>query len=845
MRSHRSIALLIAVAAVAAPALADEAVRDDHTLLQTHCAKCHKDVDPIAGFSLRSLAEGPNPDNLDLWVKSLGYVRSEYMPPATESHLSATDRQRLVLFLEQEVRGYRQLTGTSRRVAPRRLNNRELANSVRDVLMLEHIGTNQPTANLLGDTLQDGFDTNADALGMSQFHLEQYIDAFRTIIDSAILPPERPDARLYHVRASDMSVTSLSQSGRPGRADRTEESIDFLDPRLRIYFSNFEAAPATGRYRIRINATGKDRGVYDSARTGIFHDDPIRLSVHLGDRVTVFSLPDEKVTEIVLNEWITAGTRLELSYPTDGLRLEGNKNFKFQYRITRDHLSKNNPQRHAAVVREALSKAAAGTARGPDHWSHWTGDWQGPRPRVFSATIEGPFYESWPPKRQIALLGDAPKVEHAATILRPIAERAWRRDVGDGELDAILRLVRSRAETVSDVEALKEGIVAILASPAFLILNPGDGAPADRFATKLSYFLKSTIPDERTRAAARTGALATFQSVRAEVQRQFDRSEADEFLREFPHAWLELDRINFMAPDPDRFPLYDRKRLSEDMINEALRFFGHMVDNNLPVPEFLSADYSFLNADLARVYGVNDVPQDSRLRKYTFADGRRGGLLGMGAFLTLTADTLSTSPIHRAVYVMEKFMGLHPAPPPPDVNIMEPDVRQAKTIKEILAAHTADPSCASCHLSIDPWGYAFESFDPVGAWRDEYTMHIARKPSGEQLAEIENQDRERAKAGLPPMARPWENKPIPVDAAGRFPDGASYKDITEYRKHLLSDKNRDRFVRCFIAKLLTYANGMEPDDDLELDKILSRSAEDGYRIVDTIAAVVDSPLFRE
>ena len=845
MPDLRSAAVLLAAFAVAAPLSAEEAAAGDMGLLRMHCSECHKDVEPAAGFSLRVLANSPARDNLDLWVKSLGHVSSGYMPPPPESQLSAADRQRLTLFLEQKIRSYRQQAGDSMRIKPRRLNNRELSNSVRDLLMIEHVGTDQPTANLLGDTLEDGFDTDGNALGMSQFHLEQYIDAFRAILDSTILPPEQPDTRLYHVRASDMSVTSLSQSGRPGRADRTAESIDFLDPRLRIYFSNFDAAPATGRYRIRIAATGKDRGVYDSTATGIHDDDPIQLSVHLGDRVKVFSLPDEEVMEIELNEWITAGTRIELSYPTDGLRLEGNKNFKFQYRITHDYLLKNDPERYAAVVREVVPKAPARTAKSPKHWSHWVGEWQGPRPRVFNATIEGPFYESWPPKRQIALLGEDPKLENAAAILRPIAERAWRRNVGDGELDSILRLVRSRAETVSEIEALKEGIVAILVSPSFLILNPGDGALADRFATKLSYFLKSTIPDEQTRAAARNGALATFQSVRAEVQRQFDQSEGDEFLREFPHAWLELDRINFMAPDPDRFPLYDRKRLSEDMINEALRFFSHMVDNNLPVPEFLSADYSFLNADLARVYGVDDVPQDSKLRKYTFANGRRGGLLGMGAFLTLTADTLSTSPIHRAVYVMEKFMGLHPAPPPPDVNITEPDVRQAKTIKEILAAHTADPSCASCHSSIDPWGYAFESFDPVGAWRDEYTMHIAPKPSREQLAEIENQDRKRAEAGLPPMARPWENQPIPVDAASWFPDGARYKDITEYRKHLLTDKNRDRFVRCFIAKLLTYANGTEPVDSSELDKILARSAEQEYRIIDTIAAVVDSPLFRE
>lgn len=834
MRSLRCAAAALAAAPLvfaAAPGL---------ELLKTHCSACHGGAEPKGRFRVDSLQD-PGRQGVDLWRKSLQYVRAEVMPPPEVGGLPARDRRRIAAFLEARIRG-----GEPGGAAPRRLNNREIANSVRDVLRIEDVGTHRPMADLLGDTLQEGFDTNADALGMSQFHLEQYIEAFRKVVDAAILSGELPAPRRYEVTAGDMCMTSLAQRRRQERANRTAESIDFLDPRLRVYFTNFESAPATGRYRIRIWAAAKDRGLYDSAETGIYDGDPIRLGVHLGGRVRVFPLADETPTEIEMDEWIAAGTRLELSYPTDGLRLRGNGNFKFQFSIAHDHIQKTDSQLYAAVLQANLPKAPARTAKNPKHWSHWTEHWRGPRPRLFRAEIEGPLYASRPPKRQVALLGENPKAQNAAAILRPIAERAWRRELRGGELDPIVRLVASRAaQGEGDIEALKEGIVAILASPSFLLVNSDGGDPADRFAAKLSYFLRGTIPDTRIREAVRNGGLAAFEAVRAEVIRQFERSEADEFVREFPHAWLELDRINFMAPDPDRFPMYARKRLSEDMVAEALRFFRHVVENNLPVPELLWADYTFLNADMAKVYGVEDAPQDSRLRKYAFPDGRRGGLLGMGAFLTLTADSLSTSPIHRAVYVMEKFLGIRPAPPPADVEIAEPDVRQAKTIKEILAAHTADSTCASCHRSIDPYGYAFENFDPTGAWRSEYTMHIAAKPQRQAPPAIEKQNRQRGALGLPPAAKPRENAPIPVDAASRLPDGTPYSGIVEYRRILRGGEYRDRFVRCFIEKLLTYANGREVEDSLEIESILAKSSENDYRILDTIAAVIDSPLFRE
>lgn len=842
---HRRVAALAALAFAGTQA----AQTDPGPLVKTHCAACHSDASAAGGFAVSALGERPTAETLALWNKSLTFVETAYMPPRAASQLSADERRTLVRLLRAEIRAH-DGSHNAERSLPRRLNNREIANSLRDILGIEDVGTHQPLANLLGDTLKEGFDTDSESLALSQFHLEQYIEAFRKVIDATVLVGAQPARKRITVTSDDMWMGNLSQRRGQGRHARTAKSVDFLDPRLRVHFKNFATAPATGRYRITIRATGVDRGVYDSSETGIYEGDPIPLRVHLGDRERTFDLPDGEMAELELDEWIAAGTRLELSFPTDGLRVRGNSNFKFQFSIGHDYIRQTDPALYAAVLRDRLPNAPARTAKNPRHWSHWTEHWQGPRPRLFSAEIEGPLFDSWPPRRQVALLGVDPDPARASALLRPIAERAWRRSVSEPELEPIARLVRARAgqdgaSLQARIRAFKEGIVAILASPSFLLVNGGESAAEDCFAAKLALFFGSTVPDHATRRAVAEGGLGSFQAVLRDTKTRLDNGDAEEFLRRFPYSWLELDQINFMAPDPDRFPLYSRKNLNEDMVNEALAFFRHAVDENVPVPELLTANYSFINADLAQVYAVDDVPQDSRLRKYTFADGRRGGFLGMAAFLSSTADSLSTSPIHRAVYVMEKFLGIHPAPPPADVEITEPDVRQAKTIKQILAAHASDPTCASCHRTIDPFGYAFENFGPVGSWRDAYTAQIAPRPAAARIREIRAEDKRRAADGLPPLPKPWNNEPIPVDSASQFPDGTPYADIVGYRRHLASDENQARFVRCFITKLLTYANGSVPTDDEEVDRILAISAEHEYRIVETIAAVVHSPLFRQ
>jgi len=688
----------------------------DLALMQQHCADCHNDEKAKGKFMLSLLGEAPSKETLDHWLECRELVKAEEMPPEDKSELSSADRAKIIAFLDDKLGAFATSSEATSRTPSRRLNNREFSNSVRDVLMIEDIGTHQPCANLIGDTLHHGFDTHADSLGFSRFHLEQYLNAVRKIVDATILSGDQPKSQRYEIPAEGIIRQQLGQNARRN-VQRGENGVfDFLDPRLHGYFEDFPTFPVTGNYRIKIRCTGKDRTVYATKHTGVYHDDPIQLSVHLGDRVHSFDLPDETIVEHEIEGWMAAGTRLELRNPTDGLRNLGNSNFKFQYRIVPLHLQANDPNRYTTLVKKLRKTNRRNPRREIDHWSNWTDQWQGPRPQVFSATVEGPFYESWPPKRQVALLGNEPKVSNAEAILRPIAERAWRRAPKEGELDKIVAVVRKLAETQDDIEALKEGIVAILVSPAFLLLHPEDISEPDRFAAKLNYFLQATTPPQALRKSARNGQFASREAIRNHLKSEIAESRADALLKAFPFAWMELNDINFMAPDPDRYRFYHRKRVSEDMIEEVLHFFRLAMENNRSLTEFLSADYSFINADLARIYGVeDDVPQDSKFRKYTFADGRRGGLLGMAAFLTATADSLATSPIHRAVYVMENFMGIHPTPPPAEVVITEPDVRQAKTIKEVLAAHIADQNCATCHHTIDPWGYAFENFDPTGA----------------------------------------------------------------------------------------------------------------------------------
>jgi mono/diheme cytochrome c family protein len=813
----------------------------DLALLKSHCSNCHTGQRPKGDFSLHELGRTPTEESADHWTNSLDRVEAGDMPPSKHNQMTAQERARLIRFLRQQVMRYEESVAQPTHVPPRRMSNREFINSVRDVLQLEHVGSHDPTSTLLGDTLHEGFDTHGETLSLSEYHLDQYVTSVRRVLDGVILDGPRPESKTRRFLPKDFSVVDTQNRKRQDKTKRTERGVEVIGTQDEIHLPNFDKVATTGKYRIRIRARGVDHHVYDQEKTGIYDDDPIVLRIAMGAKHKDIQLPEEGFEEFVFDEWLVAGTPIRFRHHTDGLRMIGNGNFKFQNRIAHDYIKANKPALYQRVVTEEVPKAKF-RSTSPSHWVHWVPYWEGPRPIIADAIIEGPIFESWPPQRHVQLLGEQPKASSAGQILLPLARRAWRRPVTFDELQPIVNLVESQAESLGDVGALKEGIVAILVSPSFLMVNPETSQPEWRFATKMSLFLDGTIPSNEMQQSVRNDKLNGFEEIRDELLARIESGNAEALLDAFPKGWLQLDRINFMAPDVDQYPLYEKKAISEDMVAEVLAFFRHCVTENRPVPELITADYSFVNADLAKVYNLEGVPDDSKLRRYQFTDGRRGGFLGMGAFLTLTADTLSTSPIHRAIYVMENFMGLHPAPPPADVEIREPDIRSARTIREVLAAHQSDASCAACHQAIDPFGYAFENFDPIGAWRDAYVDTKA-------LAKAEASDANRAENANKKASRKAEARKqvisIPVDASASFISGAEYNDITEFRELMKSDVSQKRIVKCFVTKLLTFANGVEPDNYSEIDAIVKKSAEHDYRIVETIAAVIDSPLFRE
>ena len=359
------------------------------------------------------------------------------------------------------------------------------------------------------------------------------------------------------------------------------------------------------------------------------------------------------------------------------------------------------------------------------------------------------------------------------------------------------------------IRAMQDGYAAMLCSPQFLYLAEKPGR-LDEFgiASRMSYFLWSSMPDETLLALARAGKLSNAAIRSQQVERMLKDEKAQAFIRHFPSAWLRLDKLGDMPPSGGDYQFYKNLKVEPMLARQVTMYFEGILKSNGRVEEFIDSDYTYMNQTLAKWIYRREGIRGERLRKVSLNDPRRGGIFTQPGLMTATANGVETSPIIRGVWVLENVLGTPPSPPPPDVEPLPTNTREATSVRELLQLHRKNEACFSCHVKIDPMGFAFENFDVVGRWRDKYRR--ARDP---------------------------------IDTSATMANGREIADIVEFKKMLLERK--ELVIRCLANKMLTYATGrqLEAADRGEVDRILDKLSKKENRLRDLVNLVVQSELF--
>jgi hypothetical protein len=756
-----------------------------------HCKKCHSGENTKGNFAVASLTDDfAAQQNREQWLTVLEQLKEGNMPPRDEPRPPAEDVQSVMNWISKKAADAEiARRETEGRVVMRRLNRAEYANTIRDLL-----GVEVDLADLLPlDTSTNGFDNNAELLHTSSFLMRNYLDAADRVLDEAIA--NEPEPWILKKRFDIRQEKSVKATGSVYR--HTDDGVAIFatweSANIRVTMWNFRSH-VRGKYRFRISGYG-----FQS------EGKPITFRVTAGTLKEVteerlidyFAVPADKPTVIEFTEQLEPENRIRIL--AEGL----------------------------PALPPAVEKIGADKYTGPGLVIQWV-------------DVEGPILESWPPPSHKAIFGDLmqtrisperfevvsqqPMID-AERILRSFARRAFRRNVSDDDIMPFLARVKTKLDQNSGFEqAMRVGLKGILVSPDFLFLRE-HGPRLDDFAlaSRLSYFLWSSMPDEELFQLAAANRLHEHDVLREQVERLLSDQKARAFNTNFTGQWLSLRAIDATLPDGTLYPEYD-DILKTSMLKETSLFFDEVLNNDQPLTNFVSSDFSFLNVRLAKHYRIPGI-EGMEMRKVTLpGDSHRGGLLTMGSVLKVTANGTTTSPIIRGSWVLERILGTPPPKPPGDVGAIEPDIRGATTIREQLARHRDVESCASCHRKIDPPGFALESFDVIGGWREHY------RATGEPR-EINGR-----------RVRFW-NGPA-VDPSDELPDGRRFRDIDEYKKLILEDK--DQLARNLAEKLLAYGTGAAPSntDKAEIELIVSRVREKNYGFKSLIHEVVQSDLFQ-
>lgn len=798
------------------------------TFIDKHCTECHDADVKKGGLDLTALKfDLADPQLFEKWVKVYHSVSDGEMPPKKKPRPDATLVDAFLDVLDEKLIETSAAQQTAQgRTQARRLNRIEYENTVRDLL---HIDT--PLAGLLPeDTPMHGFDTVAEGLRFSQLQIEKYLEAADAALDAAVdlrtrieLKKERFSYKDQKGIQENLALPDLPPEDPKKKYSRKrvvfrdlpDALVMFTDEDYRLGLSNFKLRRGA-TYRIRLSAYG-----YQSA------GEPVTARIYAND--------------------YSAGKRLLGAWdmPADKPRVV-------------EVVTRINRSEHLLLMPFGIGYDEKGQRLND---SDTTKDFKGRGLAVQWLEIEGPLeMQDWPPpsvkslfpgvpvvpieEKKINNRGDTEKAigfelqpaDPAAslkTCIETFAAKAFRRPLEPGEADRFVKLAQdSLAKGATFVQAAKFGLRGVLTSPQFLLFDelPGPRLSDFAVASRLSYFLWSTLPDDELMKLAAAKKLHDPTTLKAQVNRMIADPRGKAFVKNFAGQWLDLRSIDATSPDANLYPEFD-EMLKLAMVGETEAFFTELLQKNLPVTNFIQSDFVMLNHRIAQHYdiGADMAKGEEFVRVSLPADSIRGGVLTQASVLKVTANGTVSSPVLRGGWVMKRLLGQPPPPPPPGVPGVEPDTRGASTIREILAKHSTSETCAACHAKIDPPGFALESFDVIGGWRDRYrSKEKGDKPS----ARVENR-------GV------WQYKlALPVDSSGQLADGRAFTGIRDFKK-LLLDRPAD-VQRCLTEKLLTYATGAAPTyaDKSAVAGIVAKSVKQGGGLKTFVTELVLSDTFR-
>lgn len=806
--------------------------------LDQHCIECHDDISTEGGLNLLDFVYDPgDPVNLAKWARVHDQVASGAMPPEKKPRPEKSNQAEFTGALAKTLnQSWQKRYTTSGRTGGRRLNPTEYEYTLHDLLAAPYL---ELRPMLPPDPEVHGFDNVAEAQEISYVQLSRYLEAAEIAIDGAMrLGPKVEPVTVRTWFSEEPRYLGKDWKERVKAGEKRPEWVPFLGqpnsaqaPR-RIRNTSPKIA---GWYRFRVRC----RSFFYDKKTGEMHPPKeghvAWINTAAKRTLGKFDVPGDPDGGIVeFTAWQNQDELFEFFCATLDDRTIRQDDYQGDG-IAVDWIEIEGPFANEPCMADEWPPESYRRLFGDLPMEPWT-EASGLRPPEalhlpdLTANKRGLRETFQLPPEMMRVVSENPKAD-AERLLRNFLERAYRGRVPESEVERCLGFaLEAIEEKACFQDAMRQAYKAALCSPDFLLFQEDSGSlEGEAIAARLSYLFWRSQPDADLRKAAEEGTLLTDEGLRSEFARLLADPKSERFFSDFAGQWLELRNVHETSPDRYLFPEYFcDNHLVDSGVAETVATFAAMVKENLPSRTVIDADFVLVNERLAELYDIEGVSGLDLQRVSLPPDSPRGGLLTQSSVLKVTANGLTTSPVIRGVWFVERILGKHLTVPPPDAGAIEPDTQGASTIRELLALHSRSESCATCHVTIDPPGFALENFDVMGAWRDHYRSFGEGEPLKLRIAN-----------------RPVRYKQgLPVDASGITEDGQPFADLFEFREHLLKDERQ--IARNLVERFLTFATGSEVTfaDRAEIESILDGTEADHYPVRDLLELVVLSPTFR-